>query len=259
MAEVKKIYNVPKRGVGMPDYASPKPLGQVPVGPVYTLSDLSELAARIGSIDSFDRRGNVIWLDDFESSLNKWEVLYTTPPAAAAISTERARNGGNSALLTTGDTLGSLQAIRHNMPIPYTSKMGFEFSFAYKDNVDYVFLEIYFRALEYSHHARIRLNFGVVYPSIYDQTQNYVEVPTRVYLPKNSYLFHTCKLVVDFLNQKYDRLIINAQSIDISDYQYYVSSPTDEKLLGLTIKLSTEANASANLYADDVIITQNEP
>ncbi|GAH92629.1 unnamed protein product, partial [marine sediment metagenome] len=42
-------YVVRTRGIGLPDYAQPKPVGSVPVGPIYTSTDVGELAARLGS------------------------------------------------------------------------------------------------------------------------------------------------------------------------------------------------------------------
>ena len=40
---------------------------------VFPLTDMAELAARLRSIDVYDRAGDVIALDDFQSGIDQWE------------------------------------------------------------------------------------------------------------------------------------------------------------------------------------------
>ena len=54
-------------GHGYPDYGT-----QGPVSTVHSIQDLGELAVRLGSIVTFDRRGNVLWLDGFDSGIGAW-------------------------------------------------------------------------------------------------------------------------------------------------------------------------------------------
>jgi len=49
---------------GHPDY------GQAgPTSLIATVPDLGELAARLGSNNTWDRRGFILWYDDFEASV----------------------------------------------------------------------------------------------------------------------------------------------------------------------------------------------
>ena len=52
---------------GAPDW-----FGTTPQGMVHRVADLAELAARLGSPDVFDRRGNVLFMDSFENGQNNW-------------------------------------------------------------------------------------------------------------------------------------------------------------------------------------------
>ncbi|GAG14536.1 unnamed protein product, partial [marine sediment metagenome] len=119
-----------------------KPYGRTEAqNTVFGLQDMGELAARQGSIVTFDRRGNVIWYDDFESSLNKW-LLYDLGVGAAVVeSNEAARNGLVSCKVTTSAVLGQYSGIRHDHMIPVLSKLGFEISAAHENNI----LDIYFQ------------------------------------------------------------------------------------------------------------------
>src|SRR3990167_1185649 len=100
-----------------------------PVATVAPLADLGELAARLGSINTYDRRGNVAWLDDFEATLNKWGTGGDGTGNAVAISTSRARHGAQSVKLTTGSTGAKESEIFHPEAYPVLGKYGIEYSF----------------------------------------------------------------------------------------------------------------------------------
>ncbi|GAI49683.1 unnamed protein product, partial [marine sediment metagenome] len=55
---------------GQPDYGS-SAVKEV----AGTLADMGELAARLSSIVEYDRRGDVVYLDDFEEPVLKWSPL----------------------------------------------------------------------------------------------------------------------------------------------------------------------------------------
>ncbi|KKK91844.1 hypothetical protein LCGC14_2708890, partial [marine sediment metagenome] len=86
--------------------------------------NIAELAARLGGIVSFYRRGDVLWLDDFEGTIGKWAVSGTG--ASASLSTDDARNGAKSGKLTLG--AGKEIFINRVMGYPVISNMGFEMS-----------------------------------------------------------------------------------------------------------------------------------
>ena len=71
----------------------------------YQVTDLGELAVRLGSPISHDRRGDVIWWDDFECTLNKWQTVANGAGSSVALSDARARNGRYSALLISGSAV----------------------------------------------------------------------------------------------------------------------------------------------------------
>jgi hypothetical protein len=93
MPKLDRSYSVPTRGVGTPDYASPAAVGQTPSGNVYASSDVSELATRLRPLDTLDRRGNIIFYDDFRDGMEKWVGV------DADWSSVRSRSSGFSAFL----------------------------------------------------------------------------------------------------------------------------------------------------------------
>jgi len=252
---MSEIYTVKTRGIGLPDYAQPKPVGSVPVGPIYTSTDIAELAARQGSPVTFDRRGNVIWYDDFGSSLNKWVIGGVG--ATCVITNAYARARGLSALLTTGGGLGDIATMQHAEAYPTLSKMGFEFSFDYDGNVCEIRLgtHLYNGTTEY--YPFIRWNQPDNDLSYGDETGALVHI---AFEELSDVAFNTMKLVVDFETNQYVRLLLNNLTYDLSG-KGIPSTPDAVTLpqLLLTPRLEALVVGVVGVFVDDVIITQNEP
>jgi len=237
-----------------------KPWGGIRKEVVYaTMTDLAELAVRLGSIVSFDRRGDVIWWDGFEDTLNKWTASGYGTGNAQEVSTDYARNGQYSAKLTAGAQVGGWARIDHYMPYPVLGKMGFEFSFVQHAETDYmdVFFTLYDGTLYYP--ARIRLAYVDKKLQYYNSSFGWTDIATGWELYRFAGLFHTLKLVVDFANKEYSRLIVDSTTYDLSGISVPQASSSDSPHLEIGIKTVNASNFSGITYIDDVIVTQNEP
>lgn len=262
---VTKTFPVQSRGIGGPDYAAPKPVGQVPVGPVHTLTDIAELAARLKSANTFDRRGNVILLDDFEDTL-KWEPdMGGGAGGSIALSAEAARSGAVSCKMTCPDHLGSYAQISRYSGYPVVSKIGSEISFTIPpspgfhnvlfeltldDGTDWIVASVFWDMPDRTL-LLVTPTGGIIFANGLDH-----------YL-RSIYCFHTLKLVADFVDKKYLRFILDHQTWDISEYDLQI---TTGPLVSIGVHLHTcffvdnnQAGTNPFCYADDSIITQNEP
>lgn len=225
----------------------------------YPVDDLAELAARLWSIVTFDRRGDVIALDSFSQGINKWER--TTAGANAEITTSptTARTGGYSARLITGAAVNGYARLYRLMPYPSLNRLGIEVSFAI-------------------HTLLYRIGFGL---GLYDGT-NY-HLAEVLYYPKGNVLrilnaaggttvidpvvklypkpeaFHTIKLVADFNAQMYVRCILNATEYDLAAHAYNVTPSGTDPYLVAIIETLTDVATNYTSYVDDVIVTQDEP
>jgi len=239
---------------GGPDWSTG---GQIST--VHTIEDLGELAARLGSIVTHDRRGNIIWLDDFEDGLNQW---HRGGDAGYEVNwnSQYSRNGGFSCQLKTPATDGTQAWITKYTAYPVLSLLGVELSFSYEQNWQYLFLDL-----------RVQLPTEIVAAAIrYNHSTNIFErqtgplawavIPDTDFTPQGiPDAFDTIKLVVDFVNKKLVRLIINSQEVDLSTLDCYIIAVGGTPVLNSTIKLETDTNAVAIAHIDDAIITQNEP
>jgi len=239
---------------GGPDWGTEGPLTTV-----YSIQDMGELAARLGSVDTFDRRGNVIWMDNFEGGVEAWEVA---PGNIAWASTEH-RNGSFSARLYTAATTNATGWIKRGLPIQMPSRLGFEFSFLN----DY---HGYLKTIEFWVFAGV--NSAIEEPSIKwaaaTRTWSYraaggawVDLSPTMYLAayNNTPIFHTVKLVDDLVNREYVRLIVDNRIYDLKGIKHYRLLFGSNHITTLNLRVTTNADEELNIYLDDVIVTQNEP
>lgn len=226
---------------------------------VYGLADLGEVAARLGSVCTYDRRGDVIWFDDFESGIERWLKMGPDAGESAVWSPERASNGGFCYKLSTAAIADNYVEVVHHEAYPVLSKIGFEVSFTYYDDQMIYLFKLNLGTTPTNYNAHIRYNATTEKIEIFDAGV-WRERASGVELFHNTYLFNTMKLVVDFeAPKKYARLIFNEVEYDISDYTPRSFSPGTGPTLGINVRVTTEENVAKIVYIDNAIITQNEP
>ena len=232
-----------------------------PFGTRYTGDPVTnaEVAARLGSISTFDRRGEVIWFDDFEDNFNKWLIAYTAGTGTATISQSYARNGAQSARLVTGATSDDDVYIQHWLPYSSIGRFGFEISFTLPSTACYI--EFYLRLFTGSQQLRYAIKYdssaGTL--SYWNSAGAYASFATGIAPHAYSNLFHTAKLVVDFTQRKYARFILDNTTYDLSPYAGAATTVIGNPYLIAQFSPLTRTAASITSYIDDAIVTQNEP
>jgi len=240
-------HGYPDHGVGAPSST------------IYPVLDIGELAARLGSINTFDRRGNVIWLDDFETNLKHWYSSAAPLWTGIEKSDEAARNANYSCKLTTPTAIDTVRYIGKYLPLPTLSKIGFEFSYAMYLDIKYIYCKLSFL------HTTGKNEFALRYDR-YNRTLAYLNSSGSYTdlsgTPSHNMLYHawnTIKLVVDYKTKKYVRALLNSFSWDLkdiagdSDTAYYTPS------LWIETRIQNRSAGEHYVYIDDAIITQNEP
>jgi hypothetical protein len=225
----------------------------------HQLFDVGELAARLGSPVTFDRRGDVVWWDDFECGLAKWITIVDGVGGSVALSTARARNGRSSALLTAGSTGTETAAIRHEGPFATLSRHGVEVSFNVGTPITSFTITYNLYDGTTLSQASVRWD-DVAETLLYlDASVAYVIFASNIDLWQSVTLFHTAKLVVDAVNGRYVRFILDHLSFDLSGIPFSVSASALDPQVGQLITLVGRAGVNDQAYVDDVIVTENEP
>ena len=196
---------------GHPDWGISQPRKTV-----YPVTDLAELAARLGSINTFDRRGDTVWMDDFEDNINKWNYSGSGTGWAVALSTDQALHGAKSAKLTTGNAVTNSTYIAKHHPLPVSSRLGLEISFTTDTSLSYIQFGLAYSTGTSYREASIRYIPGEPGSLQYkDETGIWTEFATTT-LPDVQSLFHTIKIVADLSSHKYTRVLLDNTEYDLS-------------------------------------------
>jgi len=227
---------------------------------IFEQIDDAELAARLGSINTFDRRGNVVFMEDFEGSTLSWFSYGNVPPAGGYLSNKRYRSRSQSCRMFCPDSAGNYGYIVTNTMLTTLSKTGLEVSFATNDHCDTIDLRlsIYTGGKRYVSYIRVALSLGKIqYVSSIDPTTVWTDVITGITFDEITYSWYTLKFVVDPVTGYWTRLLFGNQTEDMSD-KAIVTETTGGEKIGLSMRAYTDGD-SMECYFDNVIITQNEP
>lgn len=229
-------------------------------------TDLSELAARLGSPYTILRSGHVIWLDTFESGVSAWH-FYVTGGAAVTQDAGQSYSGNYVMKLLGGLAAGSRCLATKRIPIVRIGTFGFEFvvtfvrhtatafgtvdvSIGYYTGADVIKGEI--EISPDSGMVRIRTMVGGIVSWV---TLN----PGSAQLWDSAGLitYHFIKLSVDLNDEKYKLLIIDDQAYDISSYSLISGASLVFRGLEFSIGSTSVGNVHSN-RVDNVVITMDE-
>lgn len=225
----------------------------------YQLTDLAELAARLGSIVTFDRRGDVIFLEDFESGLHKWSTLISGTGATVDLSSNRARTGRYSAHLVAGSSSSRFAEMMHYLPFPVLSSFGLECGFQLGGADDNLNLRL--RLFDGANLREYQVRYVSVPQSLQylDSTGSFVTFAIPDQLMGQSTLFFVAKLVIDATAGEYLRFILDQRSYPLAGIAAQTIASADYPHLEARLRNTGFAGFNNEMFIDTVILTQNEP
>ncbi len=233
------------------------------VGPkstVYGLDDLGEHAVRGGSPHIWDRRGDVLLLDSFESGLSKPLTAVAGAGGRVVLFTGLASHGAFSVHLYTGPVDEDRVYLWYMHSPPVTSRMGFEYSFLRGLGVRhfwYWILDWYDAA--WRRYARVRLDSQRLVWEYYDLNGVYQPFGALVGVVPEWQPWEVGKLVADFESGYYVRFIYNDTVYDLSPYPLRQVFAVVQPYVVAMIHFETQEADNAEGYIDAVIMTHNEP
>jgi len=219
----------------------------------------AELAVRQGSIVNFDRRGNVVWMDDFEASTLKWTADFVGTGGSAGLSTDNAKNGDQCIKLVAGSDGGRQASLWKWLALPRTTRFGFEISMSFDVNIE----DIIFQMTVYDGTNKyfVRIKIDVVADGLYywQGGISWGTLASSLGIRKHRTIFYTLKFVFDTSTWKWVRVLFQDEVFDLSDVSIYTSADAGNKGIWAKIEMTGKAGSNAYLYLDDFILTQNEP
>ncbi len=225
----------------------------------YQLTDLAELAVRLGSIVSFDRRGDVVYLEDFENGLGSWTAVAFGAGSAAGLTRVHRRSGGFGALLEAGAPAGAFAQISREIPLPAVSKVGVAAFMSWDSDAGSIDLFVEVCRGDRLFSGAVRYDVSADTIAILNSAGGYTTIASAVYLAQYIDTFTALKLVIDVETGKYVRAIVNDTSYDLRSYNCYQTGATLYAYVLPTLRLNGRTGWTPAAAVDSVIVTQNEP
>ena len=225
----------------------------------FPVTDLGELAARIGSIDRYDRRGDVVDLWDFEGGLGGWTAAVQGTGALADLSLLRARSGMLSCRLLAGAAAGDFARIERAVPIPSSGLPGIEGAFSMAGAPHALELRLRWSpqgsVYEYAlRHRHLQQDLQVLDDAGVYQTAAVVPALSAAYPGWSGF-----KMVVDLNALRYERALFNQTAVDLSAYSPLLSTVGSAAFSVVRVQAEATTTFTGTYYVDDVIFTQGEP
>lgn len=231
-----------------------------PVEAIFTLEDMGELAARLGAINVYDRRGNVAYLDDFEGPVLKMDVDPENPTDYARLDSTNVKSGSQAVRVHTDNLADGSVILSHGMPILGSKRLGYEISFSkIPIRLDF-YMFTYFHTGLKTYYAGVKLDTWLKKLYLYVPPGVYKEVADSGHLSEANFLFHTWKLVIDFNTLKYVRLLFNHYEHPVPTIALKVVDDVEvTPRIHTELQLLNQDAIGGDVWLDNFIITQNEP
>lgn len=221
--------------------------------------DLAELAARLGSINVYDRAGHVVWWDDFRKGMGAWRSATDGTGAAVALSTTYPKWPPFCLKLTGGSDSSRFAEVYKYFPPQVEGKIGVEVNVNFLTDWDEFYLEMRVDDATIIHTARIRLSSANDKIYYLDSDEAWQELGTLASLINVFGGYHNLKLVADFSTDLFTRLLLNATPYTVSSYSLLTTADPGAPGFRIWMQLVSRSGENDNCNIDGVIVTQNEP
>jgi len=248
---------------GLPDWGL-----EGPKLTTYGLDDLGEHVVRLGSPHLWDRRGDAIWLTDFRDGIDGIQWYLDAGAPVNTLFAGNSRQGAFCIFLEGGGEEGDgYVGIEKILPCPANSRIGLEFSHSICPSAAYVVCEIQIDNPDASHVGRLRYDVANWLLEYEDATGNWVDTEIVPSASHSTKIEHTTKLVIDFgvldaagnRAPEYVRAVFNDTLYTFLPGVLLGPLAPAAKELTVRIWMENQDLVVADLYLDNVIVTQNEP
>lgn len=225
----------------------------------FSLQDMGELAARLGSMSVMDRRGEIIFMDDCSKGLSKWTALGGGTGFSVTTVTDRSYFSGFSYKLVGGSTTSFLARLEKYFDLMDASKVGFEVLFSDQEEIDYFSLLADFSDGVNIYTGSIKISFSTNKLQYLNSSGTYTDLDTYYQVTGDAGNFVHLKFVMDTSTKKYNRVMQGVHHYDMSGISIRTGAPSTRKYYRISIDLVSNSGANGIGYVGGFILTANEP
>ena len=239
---------------GTPDWG-----GSNPKSNTYRLQDEAELAVRLGSPVSFDRRGEVIMLEDFAQGGGGYQVGGIGIGEAGYLSCSGALSGGICLALETGIGAGSYEEVARYLYAPPFGGIGEEIWVSPNALLSNMILEVLLYDGVLQHDYQVKYNHLTGTLSVWDTTGAWIVIGSPGIVNVGYGIYTPVKLVVNTQDGSYVRVLFGDKLYDASAHSCRATASVTVACLLARCAVYSVAPGGAIVKVDNWILTQNEP
>jgi len=218
----------------------------------------AELAARTGSLMSYDGRGQYQYGYDFSGGLTSWITQALGTGAAVSLTPETYERGGYSVRLTGGSDGAKQATCYRRIDVMESKTFGFEVGVSIAASIDWLNIIATYRDGTTAHTA------GVKYDDTNDLLRCRVPGPdwqtfaTSYQMYHNASAYHVFKFVWDIDAGYYIRALIAGHLYDISAYQILTSADATAPYMDIAVTVQSRVANNDSVNLDYVVLTNQE-
>ncbi len=225
----------------------------------FPVGDIGELAPRLGSPVTYDRRGEVLWYDIFERGVAGWTEETGGNDGTVRVTADRPLIGGFAALLSTPSSAGVNIAMTRYLNPSKVGKWGIEVAFAPITIFDTFDIEMNWIDGTNIWYGSIRVDHDAEDVSYLTTLTTWTKIADLEMIPMATVMYNRIKLVCDFESENFERIMINQTEYDLTDIAMLKRTSALGPYSNLNLSLNGNINLVRQMKVDSVIITSNEP
>jgi len=225
----------------------------------FPLFDQAELAARLGSYLTYDRRGSVIWQYGFDYGIGDTGPKKVGAATAVTLYALVYEHPPFSVKLDCGTDIDGYASVERRVPVPQPPRVGFQASVRLSTGVQQYRHYLYHYDGTHRWYADLRLNMGD------GQFELDADPDVRYVLNANlpnlntGYYFAHVKLVCDLSTHMCVRAILDRDEYDISGYAMIAVADTSAPHVRAWAMNTCVTGVNSALNLDNLILTAAEP
>lgn len=220
--------------------------------------DSGELACRLFSPLTHDRRGQVVHIDNFTYNLAPYALELIGTGAMISLVDGTARTPPYSAQFQAGADLAMEAALSFNSAPPANFRIGVQCFLAFETPPRFwkitIILQYDFMYTE----AVLRWDSAAGKLQIVDETRTFRNIDEYFSLYGGMHMWHHFKLGFDFYNNRYLYALVDGKQYDLTSYRGYQMGLGVSNHLSAEIRHTASGSSDRVSWIDDLIITQAE-
>jgi len=239
-------------------HGAPDDSDVVKVGDAYRLDDMAELAARLGSPVTFNRMGDVVWMDTFAGGVNGWKESITGTDIAIEIRNTHFLTDGLACAIETNEAYPANGTIFRSFPYYADTRIGFSATYSCYKHGSTVVFEIYV-------YDGVSALWGVVFidhrsgdVTYLDDTGAYAPLCSLGQLGESGEIWYPTKLVIDAGTHEYVGLYHGSTYQSMAGLALYAYASVQAAHVVAGLSLHAASATEHILYVDSAVYTVNE-